>query len=74
MRNGKFLLNRAGTRWNNFTNGQKDKVELTVNGKTVTRTVLYYELIGKETCMTISYDGQLITVPITTTDLTHLIR
>jgi len=63
MRTGTYYLNNHGSKWVNFTNGQKDKrTWQTVSGKTITRTVIYYESFGNFGACLISYKGKKISV------------
>ena len=63
MFNGTYYLNNTGHKWVNYTNGQKDKINLhTATGKTITRTVIYYESFGNFATALISYKGKKISV------------
>lgn len=63
MLNGTFYLNNSGTRWVNFTNGVKDRINLTTeSGKQITRTVLYYFSFGNFCGALISYKGKKVKV------------
>jgi len=63
MRTGTFYLNNNGSRWVNLTNGKKDKRSWqTEGGKTITRTVIYYESFGNFGSCLISYKGKKISV------------
>lgn len=63
MLNGTYYLNNTGSRWIHLTNGQKDKISLhTTAGKTITRTVIYYESFGNFATALISYKGKKISV------------
>ena len=63
MLSGTFYLNNTGHKWVNYTNGQKDKINLqTATGKKITRTVIYYESFGNFATALISYKGKKISV------------
>lgn len=63
MRTGTYYLNNHGSKWIHLTNGQKDKISLqTATGKTITRTVIYYESFGNFGSCLISYKGKKISV------------
>lgn len=63
MLNGTYYLNNSGHRWVNFTNGVKDKITLqTESGKTIKRTVLFYEMFGNFATAQISYKVKKINV------------
>lgn len=63
MLTGTFYLNNTGHKWVNYTNGQKDKINLqTATGKKITRTVIYYESFGNFATALISYKGKKISV------------
>ncbi len=63
MLSGTYYLNNSGSRWVNYTNGQKDKISLqTTTGKTITRTAIYYESFGNFATALISYKGKKISV------------
>ncbi len=63
MLSGTYYLNNTGHKWVNYTNGQKDKINLqTTTGKTITRTVIYYESFGNFATALISYKGKKISV------------
>ena len=63
MRTGTYFLNNRGSKWVILTNGKKDKINLqTAAGKTITRTVIYYESFGNFATALISYNGKKISV------------
>ena len=63
MRNETFYLNNSGSRWINLTNGKKDKLTFkTESGKTIIRTVIFYESFGNFASACISYKGKKINV------------
>lgn len=63
MMNGTFYLNNSGSRWVHYINGQKEKrTFVTQSGKTITRTILFYESFGNFGTCRISYKGKKISV------------
>lgn len=63
MLNGTYYLNNSGHRWVVYTDGKKEKISLkTESGKTVERTVIFYESFGNFAVCCISYKGKKIKV------------
>lgn len=63
MRTGTFYLNNHGSRWVHLDNGKKSTITLeTKSGKSITRTVIYYESFGNWATALISYKGKKISV------------
>jgi S-adenosylmethionine hydrolase len=63
MLNGTYYLNNNGSKWVNYTKGQKDKITLkTESGKKIVRTVIYYESFGNFATALISYKSKKISV------------
>ena len=63
MRNGTYYLNNHGSRWVNLTNGVKDSITLQNKaGKSVTRTVQFYQAFGNFATARISYKGKALNV------------
>jgi len=63
MRTGTFYLNNYGSRWICLDNGKKSTITLeTKSGKSITRTVIYYESFGNFATALISYKGKKISV------------
>ena len=63
MRNGTYYLNNSGHRWVNLIDGKRDKVTLqTKSGKSITRSVEYWEAFGNFATARISYKGKKISV------------
>ena len=63
MLNGTYYLNNTGHRWVTYTNGVKDKIQLnTKTGKTIIRSVNYWESFGNFATANISYKGKRINV------------
>jgi hypothetical protein len=63
MLSGTYYLNNNGSRWVNYTNGQKDKRTWeTKSGKIITRTVIEYFSFGNFGGCIISYKGKKLRV------------
>jgi S-adenosylmethionine hydrolase len=63
MRSGTYYLNNYGSRWVHLENGKKTTITLeTKSGKSITRTVIYYEAFGNWATALISYKGKKISV------------
>lgn len=63
MRNGLFYLNNYGSKWIILENGKKPKVKfLTVSGKVIERTPIYFESFGNFGSCLISYKGKKINI------------
>lgn len=63
MLNGTFYLNNNGSRWVGYINGVKDKITLkTESGKEITRTVVYYSMLGNFGVVTINYKGKRLSI------------
>jgi hypothetical protein len=63
MRNGIFYLNNSGSRWVVLENGKHSKITLSTKlGKSITRSVNYYEMFGNFATANISYKGKRLDV------------
>lgn len=63
MLNGTYYLNNNGSRWVHFENGKKvSRTWLTETGKSITRTVIFFESFGNFGSCTINYKGKRISV------------
>ena len=61
--NNTYYLNNNGSRWVTYVNGNKEKITLqTKSGKTVIRTVSFWEAFGNYALAHISYNGKKIRV------------
>jgi hypothetical protein len=60
MLNGTYYLNNHGSRWINYPR-EYVKVRL-IDGKIVSRKVLYYESFGNYACACISLHGKRVTL------------
>ena len=61
--NNTYYLNNKCSRWVTYVNGSKERITLqTKSGKTVTRTVSFWEAFGNYAVANISYHGKKIRV------------
>jgi hypothetical protein len=58
-----YYLNNSGSRWVHLDNNKRDKITLgTISGKSITRSVNFWESFGNHAVANISYKGKKITV------------